>query len=236
MPSLENNLLHLTRQLREYENKYQRQPHAVSLLAVSKGQAIEKIKRLAQAGHVRFGENYLQEALAKITALHSLALEWHFIGNIQSNKTRAIAENFAWVHTVTSCKIAKRLDEQRPLTLPPLNVCLEVNISQEATKSGLLSQDDLLKLAQYCHSCPRLQLRGLMAIPAPTASFAAQCSAFQQLAEIQQQLHAHGIGCDTLSMGMSADFEAAIAAGATLVRIGSALFGSRSSGIDNQSI
>jgi len=181
---------------------------------------------MAQLGVRRFGENYLQEALQKIEALADLDLEWHFIGPIQSNKTRAIAEHFDWVHSVDRLKIARRLNEQRPAALAPLNVCLQLNVSAEQSKSGA-EPAQLAALAAEVAALPRLRLRGLMAIPAATEDVARQRAAFRCMGEAQAQLQAAGLELDTLSMGMSGDLEAAIAEGATLVRIGTALFGPR---------
>lgn len=196
---------------------------SVILLAVSKRQPVEAIAALAEAGQCAFGESYLQEATEKQQALAGLALEWHFIGPIQSNKTRAIAEQFSWVHSVDRLKIAERLSEQRPADLPPLNLCLQVNISGEATKSGC-DPAAVAELVAAIGALPRLRLRGLMAIPAPALEFEQQRQPFAALRQLQQSL----VGpFDTLSMGMSDDLEAAIAEGSTLVRVGTALFGAR---------
>ncbi|TAK75471.1 MAG: YggS family pyridoxal phosphate-dependent enzyme [Gammaproteobacteria bacterium] len=217
-------LLKVKKLITEYEQKYQRAPHAVTLLAVSKGQPVEKIEALFHAGQVLFGESYVQEALPKIHALADKPIEWHFIGPIQSNKTRKIAEHFTWVHSVDAINIAKRLNDQRPAHLPPLNICLEVNINHETTKSGVLPED-VSSLATYCTALPRLRLRGLMAIPAKQSTFTAQRETFHSLFLLWQSLRHQGFALDTLSMGMSNDFEAAIAEGSTLVRIGTAIFG-----------
>jgi pyridoxal phosphate enzyme (YggS family) len=207
-----------------------RQPDAVALLAVSKTFGPESVLEAVQAGQRDFGENYVQEALDKIDALKKLApdvvLAWHFIGPIQSNKTRPIAEQFDWVHSVDREKIAQRLSEQRPDHLPPLNICLQVNISGEATKSGVLSEE-VTPLALSIAHLPKLRLRGLMAVPAPSDDPAQQRAAFAALAHLHAQLQAAGLAVDTLSMGMSSDMDAAIAEGATMVRIGSAIFGQR---------
>ena len=208
------------------EQCFQRPPGAVRLLAVSKTQPAAAIAAMAAAGQTGFGENYVQEALDKMTELAALALEWHFIGPIQANKTRSIAERFAWVHSVDRLKIAERLSAQRPAALPPLNVCLQVNIDREPTKHGL-DPMDVGQTAAAVAVLPRLRLRGLMAIPAPATDFAAQRPAFARLRTLQDQLTAAGLALDTLSMGMSDDLEAAIAEGATLVRVGTALFGPR---------
>ena len=208
------------------EQRFQRQPGAVRLLAVSKIQPTAAIVALAAAGQSCFGENYVQEALDKIAELAALRLEWHLIGPLQANKTRTVAENFAWVHSVDRLKIAERLSAQRPAGLPPLNVCLQVNIDREPAKHGL-DPGEVATVAQAVAGLPRLRLRGLMAIPAPVADFAAQRRPLARLRELQESLNAAGLALDTRSMGMSDDLEAAIAEGATLVRIGTALFGPR---------
>lgn len=199
----------------------------VRLLAVSKGQPAAAIRTLAGFGQRDFGENYLQDALAKMQALASLDLCWHFIGQLQSNKTRTVAEHFQWVHTVDRERIARRLSEQRPFHAPPLNVCLQVALAEEPGKGGI-EPARLLELAQAVAQLPRLKLRGLMCIPPPAPDFPTQLARFQQLAALQQRLASAGLPTDTLSMGMSGDLEAAVAAGATWVRIGTALFGARS--------
>ncbi|MFM7227251.1 MAG: YggS family pyridoxal phosphate-dependent enzyme [Betaproteobacteria bacterium] len=207
-----------------------RDPTSVRLLAVSKTFAAEAVIQAADSGQIAFGENYLQEAIDKQQAVHSLrpdlSLEWHFIGPIQSNKTRPIAEHFAWVHALDREKIARRLSEQRPQDLPPLNVCLQVNVSGEDSKSGV-APAGVLALAQVVATLPGLSLRGLMAIPEPANDFDSQRKPFALLRALQQQLTEAGIPTDTLSMGMSADMHAAIAEGATIVRIGTAIFGKR---------
>lgn len=212
--------------IRAAEQRFQRPPGAVRLLAVGKTQPAAAIAALAAAGQRDFGENYFQEALDKMTELATLELEWHFIGPMQANKTRGIAEHFAWVHSVDRLKIAERLSAQRPDHLPPLNVCLQVNIDREPTKHGL-DEAELAEVAHAVATLPRLRLRGLMAIPAPAAEFAAQRRPFAQLRKLRERLADAGLVLDTLSAGMSDDLEAAIAEGATLVRIGTALFGSR---------
>ncbi|HEY9148788.1 MAG TPA: YggS family pyridoxal phosphate-dependent enzyme [Gammaproteobacteria bacterium] len=206
--------------------EYDREPHSVTLLAVSKTRSSEELRAMAAQGIHRFGENYLQEALQKIEALDDLTLEWHFIGPIQSNKTRPLAEHFDWVHTVGRLKVARRLSEQRPVHLPPLQLCLQVNISGEQSKSGV-SLAELAQLAHEVARLPHVRLRGLMAIPAPADNFEQQRLPFAQLRQALEQLRGEGLELDTLSMGMSDDLEAAIAEGATLVRIGTALFGPR---------
>lgn len=207
-----------------------RLPDSVLLIAVSKTFGPDAVIAAADAGQGAFGENYLQEALDKKLAVAAarpeLALEWHFIGPIQSNKTRPIAENFDWVHAVDREKIAQRLSDQRPAHLPSLQICLQVNVSGEDSKSGV-SPDELLPLARAVSAMPHLQLRGLMAIPEPTEDAERQRAPFIQLRQLAQQLREAGIETDTLSMGMSADMVAAIAEGATMVRVGTAIFGQR---------
>lgn len=203
-----------------------RDPAGIQLLAVSKTRPVTDLEAALAAGQTAFGESYLQDALPKIAALGERA-EWHFIGPIQSNKTRQIASHFAWVHSVDRLKIAQRLSEQRPAELPPLNVCLQINTSGETSKAGV-SPDEALNLAQALVLLPRLRLRGLMTIPAPTVEMAQQRRPFAQLRALLEQLNASGHELDTLSMGMSNDLEAAIAEGATVVRIGTAIFGPRS--------
>ncbi|OYW35763.1 MAG: YggS family pyridoxal phosphate enzyme [Hydrogenophilales bacterium 12-61-10] len=203
-----------------------REATAVQLLAVSKTFNAAAVRELAGCGQRAFGENYVQEALDKQQALCDLPLEWHFIGPIQSNKTRAIAENFSWVHSIDRQKVAERLSAQRPAHLPPLQVCIELNVSGEATKGGVAIAE-LPALADALSMLPGLQLRGLMAIPAPATDPAIQRAAFRQVRTALESLIARGYALDTLSMGMSADLEAAILEGATIVRVGTALFGER---------
>ena len=207
-----------------------REPHEVGLLAVSKTFGADAVIEAAEAGQRAFGENYLQEALDKIDAVRSvrpdLLLEWHFIGPIQSNKTRPIAEHFDWVHSVDRGKIAQRLSEQRPEYLSPLNICLQVNISGEASKSGV-APEEIQALAQTVAALPRLKLRGLMAIPEPAENMEQQRVPFRRMRELFDSLRQQGLELDTLSIGMSADMDAAIAEGATIVRIGTAIFGHR---------
>ena len=199
----------------------------VALLAVSKTFSADCVRTCAAAGQRAFGENYLQEALDKISALQTLDLVWHFIGPIQSNKTRSIAETFHWVHSIDRERVAQRLNDARPPSLPPLNVCMQVNISGEASKSGV-APEETAALAQAIAALPRLKLRGLMAIPEPTPDSTLRRQRFALLRELQLKLVALGHPLDTLSMGMSDDLEDAIAEGATLVRVGSAIFGMRS--------
>ncbi|MCQ4325641.1 YggS family pyridoxal phosphate-dependent enzyme [Stutzerimonas stutzeri] len=226
MSTIEKNIAKVAARIREAAQAVARDPADVGLLAVSKTQPAAAIREAFAAGLRDFGENYLQEALDKQAALADLALTWHFIGPIQSNKTKPIAEHFAWVHSVDRLKIAQRLSDQRPAGLPPLNVCLQVNVSGEASKSGC-APEDLQPLAQAVAGLPRLHLRGLMCIPAPSDDPAEQHAAFARLRALRDAL---GLGLDTLSMGMSQDLEAAIAEGATWVRIGTALFGARDYG------
>jgi pyridoxal phosphate enzyme (YggS family) len=203
-----------------------RDPASVTLVAVTKAKTAESVRLAATAGVTDFGENYLQEALAKMDRLADLRLQWHFIGTIQSNKTRPIAERFDWVHSVDRFNVARRLSEQRPFHAPPLNVCLQVALVPEPTKGGV-SLDALAALAAAVAELPRVRLRGLMCVPPPQPTLEAERAVFARLKVALEDLNAGGLKLDTLSMGMSADFESAIAEGATLVRIGTALFGSR---------
>lgn len=198
----------------------------VHLLAVSKTFPAEAVREAYRGGQAAFGENYLQEALEKIAALRDLPLEWHFIGPIQSNKTRAIAESFAWVHSVDRLKIAERLSAQRPSHLPPLNICLQVNVSGEESKSGV-TPAEVAQLAQQVVHLPNLKLRGLMTIPSPATDREQQRAPFAQMQILLKQLNSQGMSLDTLSMGMTHDFPAAIMEGATIVRVGTAIFGTR---------
>ena len=201
---------------------------SVTLLVVSKTFGPEAVREAHAAGEHRFGENYVQEGLEKILSLGELRerFEWHLIGPLQSNKTRVVAEHFDWVHTVDRLKLAERLSAQRPAALPPLDICLQVNISGEASKAGLAPRD-VAEVALAVASLPRLNLRGLMAIPEPAGDFEIQRRPHRALREVFEALQAEGLPLDTLSMGMSADLEAAIAEGSTLVRVGSAIFGER---------
>ncbi len=230
MSSILDNLQAVHAQIRSAAQSAARDPATITLLAVSKTFGPEAVLEAAQAGQRAFGENYLQEALDKITALRAshpeYLLEWHFIGPIQSNKTRPIAEHFDWVHSVEREKIAQRLSEQRPAHLSPLNVCLQVNVSGEASKSGV-APDQVLALAQTVAAMPRLKLRGLMAIPEPSPDYAQQRAPLRKMRELFDKLRAEGLELDTLSMGMSSDLQAAVVEGATIVRIGTAIFGKR---------
>lgn len=226
MMDIQTNLQTIQTRIRESEKLFGRKPGSVLLLAASKKQSIEKIEQAIAAGQLAFGESYLQEALPKISALASKNLEWHFIGPIQRNKTRKIAEHFSWVHSLDDAIIAKRLNEQRPDHLPPLNICIEVNVSSEKTKSGV-SFDQVEALAEYCRQLPKLKLRGLMTIPTPKSHFIEQRAEFYKLRLVDEMLRNKGFPLDTLSIGMSADMDAAIAEYATIVRIGTNLFGMR---------
>lgn len=224
--TIAQNIAKLRERIRIASQKNQRDPASICLLAVSKTQPAELIRQAAEAGVGNIGENYLQEALDKMALLADLPLCWHFIGPLQSNKTRAVAEHFDWVHSVDREKIARRLSQQRPAGLAPLNVCLQVNISKEDSKAGA-DPADLEELARTVSGLPGLRLRGLMAIPALTADASQQRANFSTLRNALQKLQALHPELDTLSMGMSADLDAAIAEGSTLLRIGTAVFGPR---------
>lgn len=230
MSSIQQNLELITSQIASAQQKCGRAPGSVQLLAVSKTKPVEAILEAAAAGQRAFGENYVQEGCDKVqffaTQHPELNLEWHFIGPLQSNKTRLIAEHFDWMHTIDRAKIAQRLSEQRPAHLPPLQVLIQVNTSGEASKSGISAQE-LFPLAELISALPGLTLRGLMSIPENVTDYQSQLAAFQQLEALQQQLADKFDGIDTLSMGMSGDMEAAIEAGSTIVRIGTAIFGQR---------
>jgi pyridoxal phosphate enzyme (YggS family) len=225
MTTLVDNLAHIRQQILQAQIRFQA-AQDVTLCAVSKAQPADIIRAAYEAGQTVFGENYLQEALKKQAQLQDCAIAWHFIGPIQSNKTQQIALQFDWVHSVDRLKIAQRLSAARLPTLAPLNICLQVNISEEASKSGASGQE-LLELALHIKQLPHLRLRGLMAIPAPLQDFNLQRDQFRQVRQLFELLNAHGLQLDTLSIGMSGDFEAAIAEGATLVRVGTAIFGAR---------
>jgi hypothetical protein len=196
------------------------------LVAVSKSKPAEFMRAAATAGVTDFGENYVQEAIAKLDSLGDLPLRWHFIGGLQSNKTRAVAERFDWVHSIDRLGIARRLSDQRPFHAPPLHLCIQVKLVPEPTKGGV-SPDELPALAAAISGLPRVKLRGLMCVPPPQPDGAAERAVFSKLRHLLERLNMNGHGLDTLSMGMSGDFESAIAEGATHVRIGTALFGSR---------
>jgi len=227
MPPIDQKIAAVQQQIRDAESRFSRPPNSVQLLAVSKTRTADEIRLALQAGLSAFGESYLQEALEKIDQLQHENIEWHFIGRIQGNKTKIIAEHFDWVHSIDNLKHAKRLNNQRPDELPPLKVCLQVNVSQEESKGGFDPESILSVIAEF-DTLPRLELSGLMAIPAPAKSFDAQRLPFQRLCQLRDQLADKRWPLETLSMGMSVDMEAAVAEGATIVRVGTAIFGARS--------
>lgn len=226
MSSIAQSLEKIRNRVTVLERRYARPPGAVRVLAVSKTKLPEAVRAAFDAGQHDFGENHVQDALTKLDALADLDLTWHFIGPIQSNKTRIVAARFDWVHSIDRTKIARRLNDQRPDDLPPLDVCIQVNVSDESSKSGV-ERDRLDALAEVVSDLPRLRLRGLMALPRPCDDFALQRQPFAQLRGMLESLNARGFKLDTLSMGMTNDMEAAIAEGATMVRIGTAIFGAR---------
>ncbi|MFH4895007.1 YggS family pyridoxal phosphate-dependent enzyme [Vibrio sp. Y42_MX_L11] len=230
MSSIQQNIEHITSQIRYDEQKCGRTPESVQLLAVSKTKPVEAILEAYQAGQTAFGENYVQEGVSKVQhfAEHypDNRIEWHFIGPIQSNKSRLVAEHFDWVHTIDRTKIAQRLNDQRPSELKPLQVLIQVNTSGEASKSGV-TEAEVFELAELISRLPNLTLRGLMSIPANLSDYESQLHEFQKLATLKQTLEAQFPEIDTLSMGMSGDMTAAIEAGSTMVRIGTAIFGVR---------
>lgn len=226
MIGVTENLALISDLLRKSAIEAGREPAGVRLLAVSKKQPLVKIREAAAAGQRDFGENFVQEGVDKIGALADLDLTWHFIGHLQSNKTRVVAEYFDWVHTIDKIKTARRLSEQRPDDKPPLNMCLQVNVDGEASKAGV-APAALPELAAACAELPNLRLRGLMCLPLIRTGFEEQRIPFAALREMAGQLRSAGIETDTLSMGMSDDYRAAIFEGATIVRIGTALFGAR---------
>lgn len=226
MHDIETALDTVRTRIREAERRYRREPGSVALLAVSKTRPPEAVRAAVAAGQHAFGENHLQDAMAKVEALGGQGVSWHFIGAVQSNKTRPIAGHFDWVHSIDREKIAVRLSARRPAERGPLDVCIEVDVSGEDTKSGI-SPEGVEPLARIVRELPGLRLRGLMAIPRPEPDFESQRIPFRLLREILDDLNAKGLGLDTLSMGMTGDLEAAIAEGATIVRIGTAVFGPR---------
>ncbi|MEH6648765.1 MAG: YggS family pyridoxal phosphate-dependent enzyme [Motiliproteus sp.] len=231
MSSIANNIADTLQRIHDAEQCAQRSEGSVVLLAVSKTKPAAQLRQAFEAGQRDFGENYLQDALPKMKQLADLAICWHFIGPLQSNKSRSVAESFDWFHSLERLKIAQRLSDQRPPELAPLNVCIQVNISAEASKSGVMPEQ-VVELAQQIAALPRLQLRGLMAIPAAALDEAGQRQAFAAMRQLLQQLKATlpaptANQVDTLSMGMSGDLEIAVAQGSTMVRIGTAIFGSR---------
>ncbi len=226
MNNISGQLATLLELIRQLERKYNRPENCVKLLAVSKTKPLSAIETAFQQGQLDFGENYLQEALEKIQSLKLQGPIWHFIGPLQSNKTRPVAEHFHWVHSIDRLKIATRLEASRPKELPPINVCIQVNISAESSKSGLYKAE-LFDLAKAISQLKKVKLRGLMALPQPSKNFEFQRKQCRQLAEYYNELNQEGYQLDTLSMGTSDDLEAAIAEGATMVRIGTTLFGKR---------
>lgn len=225
--SIEQALARVRERIAKAEIACGRAPGSVDLLAVSKTRPVADLRAALAAGQHRFGESYVQEALDKIAALAGHDIEWHFIGPLQSNKSRAVAEHFHWCHSIDRLKLARRLSDQRPDTLPPLQICLQVNISGEASKSGF-APEAVAAAAGEIASLPHLQLRGLMAIPARESDVARQRAAFARLRALRDTINKeHGLALDTLSMGMTGDLEAAIAEGATLVRVGTGIFGER---------
>lgn len=226
MQNIEKNLGHIHQQIEQVAKEYNRDSDNISLLAVSKKKPAVDLRSAYDCGQRDFGENFLQEAQGKIGELSDLEIIWHFIGPVQSNKTRALAESFDWVHCVDRLKIAQRLSDQRPDSMPPINICIQVNIDLEASKSGV-AVGDIFELAQAINRLPRIRFRGLMAIPAQRSDFKSQREPFAKLRQALKDLQQRGFDCDTLSMGMSHDMQAAIAEGSTLVRIGTAIFGER---------
>jgi pyridoxal phosphate enzyme (YggS family) len=227
MTTIRNNLQRVRERIATACASAQRDVNEVTLLAVAKTFGPEAVREAFDAGQTAFGENYIQEAVEKIGLLENLHLQWHCIGPIQSNKTRLVAANFAWAHTVDRLKVAQRLSEQRPEGLPPLQVCIQVNIDGGSTKAGVAPQD-VLALARDVAQLPRITLRGLMTLPEPAADFAAQKAVHLRAKALFDEMRGAGLALDTLSMGMTGDLEAAIAAGSTMVRVGTAIFGSRS--------
>ncbi|VAW64197.1 UPF0001 protein YggS [hydrothermal vent metagenome] len=225
-PNIAENLLQIQKKIIDICHKYHRNPNDVQLLAVSKTKPAEDIKAAFDAGQSRFGENYLQEALDKISKLNERAIEWHFIGTIQSNKTRELAGHFNWIHSVDRIKIAHRLSQQRPDSLTPLNICLQINMSAESSKSGF-NLNEIEPAVNEISPLPGLCLRGLMAIPAKTDNITEQREVFARMKKLLETLQKNHPQMDTLSMGMSGDMEAAIAQGSTILRIGTAIFGAR---------
>ena len=229
MPKIKNNIDRVSKRIDQSATECGRAPSDILLLAVSKTRSTDEIRRAMDAGLTHFAENYLQEALDKISQLEDEDLHWHFIGPLQSNKTRSVAEHFNWVHSVDRLKIAQRLNDQRPEELGPLNICLQVNIDHEPSKSGLPA-DAVLTVALEVVKLPNLRLRGLMAIPQAEPNFEQQKIAFQKLAELREHINQsldNSEKLDTLSMGMSNDLEAAVSQGSTIVRVGTDIFGKR---------
>ena len=226
MHNIEKNIIQVRTQIQQAAALYNRDPKLISLLAVSKKKPVEDIRLAYAAGQRDFGENFVQEAEQKRRVLTDLDIIWHFIGPVQSNKTRVLAEGFDWVHSVDRLKVAERLSAQRPATLPALNICIQVNVDREASKSGVMLEE-VATLAESISTLPRIRLRGLMAIPAQYDDLESQRLPFARLRETLEDLQQRGLDCDTLSTGMSHDLQAAIAEGSTLVRLGTAIFGER---------
>ena len=226
MISIKQQLTTVHKQISDAERRFGREPNSVQLLAVSKTRNCDEIRQAQQAGQQAFGESYLQEAVEKITQLQQASIEWHFIGRIQGNKTKLIAEHFDWVHSIGNLKHAQRLNIQRPDHMTPLKVCLQLNISSETTKGGFQPEEMSTVISAF-DTLPRLELRGLMVIPAPAKSFHEQRQPFQHLRQLRDILATEAHPLNTLSMGMSGDLEAAIAEGANIVRVGTAIFGPR---------
>jgi len=226
MNTIATRLADVQQRIHDAAIKYGRLDKTIQLLAVSKTRPAEDIRAALGAGQHCFGESYLQEAVEKIQQLSDAQVQWHFIGRIQSNKTKVIAEHFDWVHGLCSFKHAQRLNGQRPGNLSPLNVCLQINLSNETSKAGI-APEEAAELAHLVHNLPRLRLKGLMTLPAPTETLEQQRQPFQALRELRDKIRTHELPLETLSMGMSGDLEAAIAEGATIVRVGTAIFGPR---------
>lgn len=224
--TISDNLQIIGTKLDAFSKQYKRSPSSIRLLAVSKRHSVSAIRKANAVGQIDFGENYVQELLEKAEQLSDLEIQWHFIGPLQSNKTKKIAEVANWVHTIDRIKIAQRLSDQRSADLPKLNVCIQVNISEEANKSGI-SPDDIFIFAKEVSNLPMLNLRGLMVIPVAESDFKKQRAVFAKTKKLLAELNKKGFKLDTLSMGMSGDMEAAVAEGATIVRIGTAIFGNR---------
>ncbi len=228
MNTIATRLDDVRQRIHDAATKYGRPDSSIQLLAVSKTRPAGDIRSALETGQHRFGESYLQEAIEKIQQLSDTQAEWHFIGRIQSNKTKIIAEHFDWVHGLCSFKHARRLNDQRPQRLPPLKVCLQINLSNEGSKAGI-APEEAAELAGLIHELPRLHLKGLMTLPAPAETVVQQRQPFQTLRELRDRIKTDALPLDTLSMGMSGDLEAAIAEGATIVRVGTAIFGPRNS-------
>lgn len=226
MPNLVENLAKIRQEIQSAEQKYGRDPGSVRLIAVSKTRTVKEIRRVMAENQLDLGESYVQEAVEKISIISRDAACWHFIGPIQSNKTRLIAENFSWVHSIDRIKIAQRLNDQRPVDMPALNICIQLNLAAEASKSGI-GIDEIRPLIEQIHELPNLALRGFMTMPEMTTITAIQREHFKQMKDLMKDMNTRTLNMDTLSMGTSHDMDAAIAEGATMVRIGTAIFGPR---------